>query len=182
MNNIKIKYISGNRAWAFCIWHDDRTTPNLCISLDPQYYGRYKCWACGKEGKLTRKQMESLNLTKKEKRQKPISIDWNKLTKYYFDVYRPSVEGAAISNAWSVRGDNLTDFMCGWDGKAYTFPMYNSLEDIIGIQRVWLDGRKKAVYDSQLGLFIPIGLKSRIIFICEGISDTVSMKAPIGPS
>ena len=176
MIKFKIEHISDNRAWSLCPYHDDTVRPNLSISLDKEYYGRFKCWACGKEGNLTDKQMEELNLSKKKKRLKPISINWERLTQEYA-LY--SDKWRELQELWDVRNTALLQFRCGWDGEAYTFPMYNIVGSGLcttGIQRVWLDGKnKRAVYGSQLGLFMPNCLDDNTIFIVEGISDAVAV-------
>ena len=121
--------------------------------------------------------MKELNLSKKKKRLKPISINWEGLT----DKYRTqTTEGISnkLSRLWGVSRLSLCQFGRGWDGEAYTFPMYNIVGSGLcttGIQRVWLDGRKKAVHGSQLGLFMPECLDDNTIFIVEGISDAVAV-------
>lgn len=175
---LKIEYISGSRAWSYCCFHDDKTRPNLSISLDKEYYGRFKCWCCGKEGNLTEKQMKELNLSKKKKRTKPISINWEGLTQEYISFGYAFDKFYKLQELWDVAKDSLLQFHCGWNGKANTFPMYNIVGSGIcttGIQRVWLDGRKKAVHGSQLGLFVPEVQDNYTIFIVEGISDAVAV-------
>ncbi|KKK85839.1 hypothetical protein LCGC14_2769200, partial [marine sediment metagenome] len=113
MNKFKIEYISDNRAWSFCPFHDDKARPNLSISLDKEYYGRFKCWACSKEGNLTDKQMKELNLSKKNKRLKPISINWEALAQEY--VEDNNVYGK-LQALWNVKRASLLQFSCGWDG------------------------------------------------------------------
>ena len=169
----KIQYISGNRAWCYCLFHKDNKRPNLCISLDEQYYGKYLCWACGAKGKLSNKQMEELVLSKKKRRTKPVPINWESLSQKYFKNLGV-IDTIKLMNLWDVESSALHQFRAGWDGEAYTFPMYNMIGSglcITGIQRVWLDGRKKAVHGSQLGLFVPSD--DNVIFIVEGISDAV---------
>lgn len=177
MRKFKIQYISGNRAWCFCCFHKDNKRPNLCISLDEQYYGRYLCWACGAKGKLTTEQMKGLELAKK-KRIKPISINWEKLTEEYCSQITEGTSNK-LSRLWDVSRLSQCQFRRGWDGEAYTFPMYTMVGlglYTIGIQRVWLDGRKKAVHGSQLGLFVANDLEAGdVIFIVEGISDAVAI-------
>jgi hypothetical protein len=60
----------------------------------------------------------------------------------------------------------------GWDGKAFSFPMYDENRKIIGIRRRFGDGKKFAVKGSYNGLFIPQGLsESGPLFITEGPTD-----------
>ena len=171
--------------WSYCVFHNDNIRPNLSISLLDEYYGRYKCWACGKTGRLSKNQMNRLNVSalaplslrssKRKKRKFPTLINWMGLTLFYCDNYRPAIEGKALADLWNVRGDSLSDFSAGWDGEAYTFPMSNSDSERIGIQRVWIDGKKKAVHGSRLGLFLPIIINTKTVFITEGISDAVAV-------
>ncbi len=56
----KIEFISGDRAWAFCTHHKDNNRPNVSITLSPEYYGSWKCWACQAHGKLSKKEMNKL--------------------------------------------------------------------------------------------------------------------------
>ncbi len=116
--------------------------------------------------------MEELELSKKKKRIKPISINWESLTHEY-TLYND--KWRELQELWNVRNDSLLEFSCGFDGQAYTFPMCNGQYQATGIQRVWLDGRKKAVHGSQLGLFIPMDLAGNTVFIVEGISDAVAV-------
>lgn len=175
MINFKVQYISGDRAWCYCLWHKDKSRPNLSISLDEKYYGSYKCWACNKKGVLTDKQMKELNLSKKKKRDKPTPINWEGLT----ELYSSGMSGEfRLQKLWDVSSDSLLQFKLGFDGEAYTFPMCDmvGLElYTVGIQRVWLNGTKRAVHGSQLGLFVPNSIDDNTIFIVEGISDAVAV-------
>lgn len=164
-----------NRVWCYCIYHKDTVRPNLSISLLDKYYGRYRCWACGRYGCLNKEQMEKLNMPKKKKRDKPIAINWASLALSYYNNYRPAIEGVIIAELWNVHWDSLSVFNVGWDSEAYTFPMYNSTLDITGIQRAWISGKKKAVHGSQLGLFVPIIINTKVLFVTEGISDAIAL-------
>jgi hypothetical protein len=71
---------------------------------------------------------------------------------------------------WSLKMLNV-----GWDGKAYTFPMFNEFGKVIGIRRRFQDGRKLSVPGSRTGIFIPTGLASEgLLLICEGPTDTAA--------
>jgi DNA primase len=69
-------------------------------------------------------------------------------------------------------------FGVGWDGEAYTIPMFNEDFLSIGVQRRWpnaVKGNKCCVSGSMLGLFLPIEIRSSTIFICEGASDAIAV-------
>jgi hypothetical protein len=117
--------------------------------------------------------MKKLGLVmKKKKRDKPININWEQIAYSYRSGF---VAGMPIAEDWNVCYASLDLFNIGWDEEAYTFPMYNSDEHIIGIQRRFPDGSKCCVEGSQLGLFIPRALKFNTLFICEGCSDAVAV-------
>lgn len=169
------------RAWAFCLAHKDTRKPNLCITLTEDYYGSYYCFACGYAGRFSVADMGVLQL-KKQKRTQPINIDWRKLTLDYFynSTTQREIRGnmERLCKQWGVFRASSDDFLIGWDGEAFTAPMYDADFNIIGIHRRFPDGSKCCVEGSQLGLFIPCGYKQRIqepLFICEGLSDTVSV-------
>lgn len=66
----------------------------------------------------------------------------------------------------------------GWSAKhrAYTFPMRNAMDKVIGIRLRHLDGRKRAVRGSKTGLFIPNNLSGGgWLLICEGPTDAAAM-------
>lgn len=172
---LKVVLCEHDKVWSYCPYHKDTIRPNLSISLLDKYYGRYKCWACSAEGYLSKEQIESLNMPKKKKRDKPIAINWASLTLSYYNNYRPAIEGVIITELWNVCGDSLSVFNVGWDNEAYTFPMYNSILEVTGIQRAWISGKKKAVHGSQLGLFVPITINTKILFITEGVSDAIAL-------
>ena len=172
---LKIVFCEHDKVWCYCPFHNDTIRPNLSISLLNKYYGRYKCWACGKEGQLSYAQMEKLNMSKKKKRDKPIAINWVSLALSYYNNYRPAIEGVIVAGLWNVRGNSLSAFNVGWDNEAYTFPMYNSTLEVTGIQRAWVSGKKKAVHGSQLGLFVPTTINTKILFITEGVSDAIAV-------
>lgn len=175
---LNIVHTDYNKVWTYCPFHRDIKRPNLSISLSDKYYGKWRCWACGRNGCLSKEQMEKLNIpniSKKKKRNKPININWVNLTLFYYNNYRPAIEGVIVAGLWNVRGDSLSAFNIGWDNEAYTFPMYNSTLEVTGIQRAWVSGKKKAVHGSQLGLFVPITINTKMLFITEGISDAIAV-------
>lgn len=80
-----------------------------------------------------------------------------------------------LSRLLGVSGESLRRLSCGWDGKAFCFPMYNEKGKTIGIRRRFSNGRKYSVKGSKTGLFIPSGLLPEgILLICEGPTDTAA--------
>jgi hypothetical protein len=68
----------------------------------------------------------------------------------------------------------------GWSEshRAWSFPMADSMDHVIGIRLRRPNGFKFAVGGSHDGLFIPTGISTsstRTLFICEGASDTAAL-------
>lgn len=179
IEDIQIVKQTRKHAICFCPNHKDTKTPNLYITLTGDYYGSYYCFACGYHGRLSERAMEDLDL-KKKRRDKPVNIDWKQLVIDYYNWYwdKHYSGGIVLSDILDISMDSALEFLTGWDGTAFTTPMYNSSFDIIGIHRRFPNGKKCCVEGSQLGLFISCGYKQRCnetLFICEGFSDTVSV-------
>ena len=181
MIKLKVEYVSNNRAWCCCPWHDDVYRPNLSITLTKDYYGRYKCWACNKTGKLSKKEMENLNLCEYEsyKNNGNYTIRWGSLVSdYVSNLNRLPLIKTALINSLGVGGSCFCRWSIGYDGQAYTIPMYGIYEDIKGIQRRFPNSKKCCVTGSKLGIFKSekfIGCDIPL-FICEGFSDTICVE------
>lgn len=76
-----------------------------------------------------------------------------------------------------VSVESLLRLGIGWDGFCYTFPMFTPYGMVCGISRR-LEGGKKCVDGSRVGLFWPKGIiatpRTRL-FICEGCTDLAAM-------
>lgn len=173
----EVVYKNNNRAWLYCWKHQDSKRPNLAVTLSEKYYGRFKCFACGYSGTFTSRQMAKLGLDRM-KSNKPVPINWNQLVYAYRSCF---VTGDTIAEIWNVDPSVPLDFGMGWDEEAYTFPMYNENNEVIGIQRRWKDGGKACVSGSKLGLFIPVDYAGcdneylDYLFITEGVSDACAV-------
>lgn len=175
--NLHVEFSNNKRAWCYCIYHKDKERPNLSITLTDDYYGRYKCWACGAVGQLSTAQMKELNLSKK-KRLKSMPTDWWRLCKeYQKNLKKYSLFEEGLSQQWGVDKNTLHEYGIGFDKEAYTAPMRSSYHSIIGIQRRFFDSSKCCVDGSQLGIFTPKYVNAEeVLFICEGLSDTVVVR------
>ncbi len=75
----------------------------------------------------------------------------------------------------------LSAMEVGWDGKNYTFPMYDGNCECIGVRLRSENGRKFAIEGSKNGLFIPvIGVypdSPQTLFVVEGPTDCAAMVA-----
>ncbi len=111
-------------------------------------------------------------------KKRPAIINWNTLQSCYFQAFIGTSE-TKLSSPFEVRALTLISMGTGWDGEAYTFPVRNANDEIIGITRRWPDGTKGMVKGSQTGIFIPrinwpTVKRDWTLFICEGASDTAT--------
>lgn len=177
----KVEYISGNRAWCYCHRHNDTTRPNLSISLDTKYYGRYKCWACGTKGKLSKAKMKSLELDKFKSHysNKKCSPNWARLQySYWQSLNKLPLLKQGLCTGLNIDIPTLSSWNIGYDGSAFTIPMYSidASSIICGIQRRFPNGQKSCMQGSKLGIFHPIDIWSdEPLYICEGFSDTINL-------
>lgn len=80
-----------------------------------------------------------------------------------------------LSMKLGTSSKSLKRLRVGWDGTAYTFPMSNAENQIIGIRRRFPDGLKVSLTGSKNGVFIPTDLPTDDpLFICEGPTDTAA--------
>lgn len=81
----------------------------------------------------------------------------------------------SLSAALGVSAESLNRLDVGFDGAAYTFPMFDAGRQVIGIRRRFPNGRKICVKGSRNGLFLPDGLSGvGMLLIVEGNTDTAA--------
>jgi len=187
---MKVEFIDNNRAWSFCPQHKDTKRPNLSITLKGRHAGRYKCWACGFSGKLTKAQIKDLDIDQY------VSYDYSKwpqysivfydlVTNYHKELKKFPLISTAFLKDLDISKGMIDCFNIGYDGSAYTIPMYNHYNEVTGIQRRFPNGSKCCVPHSKLGVFKPEHIETldeegryipnNIVFICEGSSDTLAV-------
>jgi hypothetical protein len=71
--------------------------------------------------------------------------------------------------------ESLERLGTGWNGSAWTFPMRNSREEIIGFRTRLENGSKLAIKGSRSGLFIPERRTKSEVWIVEGPTDVAAM-------
>ena len=177
----KVEYISGGRAWAYCLYHDDTHRPNVSITLDGKWCGRWRCWACGKKGKLTDKQMGELNV-EPFKEYKIFNTNyatcWRKLVASYVkNLDRFPLLREGLMHELNVSRESLFEWDIGYDGTAFTIPMYTNYV-LSGIQRRFPNGKKCCVQGSKLGIILAayqFYSPEEPLFICEGFTDAISV-------
>jgi len=170
-SDLKIAKETRKNIIAFCPYHKDSNTPNLYIIKRGAMAGFYKCFACGAKGYMDLPKKYEM---KKEKRSKPVDINWFGLVLDYLSGGLNLGYPGDLFYKGSSR-----DFMIGWDiyTNCYTIPMRNEYREIIGIQRRFLDNSKCSVEGSKLGLFIKelgnVFSNCQQVIITEGLSDCV---------
>ena len=109
-------------------------------------------------------------------KKRPAIINWNTLSRCYTSTFR-GMAVRYLANPFYAAYQTLFDIETGWDGEAYTFPVRNANDEIIGITRRWPDGTKGMVKGSQVGIYIPRLNWDNLetLFICEGASDTATV-------
>lgn len=180
MLNLKVIKKNNKRAFCFCPFHKDINKPNLCITLTKDYYGYYHCFACGVGGRLSTAQMKELQLDKDVSEVECVEeINWEKLLFEYTDNLKNKFPLfiQPLLKKWNVDIYTLERMYIGFDGEAYTIPMWNGGNYIIGIQRQFFNGYKCSVEGSKLGVFWPLfsfsfDISDNILLVCEGASDT----------
>jgi DNA primase len=81
----------------------------------------------------------------------------------------------ALAYSLGLSGRSLQSLRVGWDGHAFTFPMFDDCGKIIGIRRRFPNGSKISVKGGRNGLFIPTDLtEAGPLLVCEGPTDTAA--------
>jgi len=169
LNDLRVVRENEQMIIAYCPFHNDKSRPNLQVDKTGPYAGRFICWACGAKGAV-----KGLHIEHKEPRV-AVSVEWEMLS----HIYRTHLTKAALSRLmdyWSLRHkETLFRMAVGWTGQAWSFPLYNDLFKIIGIQRIYPEGHKRTVRGSKMGLLLPAQICwYRPIIVCEGVSDTAT--------
>jgi len=103
-------------------------------------------------------------------------------TKYYVDVsaqWERACTAMGQTNRLAVLIDvpvpALRAFHVGWDGRAWTFPMYDLTFQPIGFRRRFPDGKKLSMKGGHEGLFVPTSIQPDRLVICEGPTDAAAL-------
>lgn len=184
LNIVSVEY---NKVWSYCCYHKDTVRPNLSISLLDKYYGKCKCWACGKGGQLSYIQMDKLLLSRSvvyKNNKDKLSTRWKQFTESCYDnLQKLPLLKLGLAKELNINTKSLDKWQVGYDGISFTIPMFR--EDLseyyreggfCGVQRRFPDGAKRCVTGSRLGLMYPHNkIGNYYIFICEGFSDAISV-------
>jgi hypothetical protein len=104
---------------------------------------------------------------------------------YWHEVVMSAVDNAdapkkveQLSRQLGLSITALSRLMVGWDGKAWTFPMWDGFGNLCGVRTRYPNGNKRSVKGSRNGLFYPLEVwkyEHNLLFICEGPTDTAAI-------
>lgn len=167
---------TNDELWCLCPFHEDKGRPNLMISKTGSYAGFYKCFACGKFGTAKSLGFDIHSHKYKKEHKLPVSMNWTALSQSYESRAIAEYRYHYLMNEWDVSKNVLEILNLGWDSEAFTWPMRNEFFEVTGIQRRFMDRKKRSVKGSQLGCIIPDTIDfSDVILVCEGVSDTATV-------
>lgn len=162
----------------FCPQHRDENNANFVINKcwhngKPKGFGF--CFACGYHTEYSSEFVDSMSSQLASKKETPrfreqIPVDWHKLTTDFIDG--EGVENIKLAKKWDINPHTLFQYYVGWITGAYSIPMRDENQVIIGIQLRYETGDKCCLEGSRLGLFIPMITLDRQVIITEGFSDS----------
>ena len=176
--------------WLLCPFHDDHR-PSMSINKSGDYPGHFRCWSCGQHGSHRRfAQLMGQpqpdyharvtnavkDFSRRKTRKSNLSrIDFESLNQQCQQNISDN-QVQCLSQQLGVSSKSLTHLGIGYDGAAYTFPMFNIDGRVIGLRRRLKSGRKLCKRGSRLGLFIPNQLDhaTHRLLVCEGEGDTAA--------
>jgi len=170
----KLQIVSENKdeIWCRCCFHYPDKDASLLISKTGEFSGFYKCFGCGAFGPAKDLGLDITSKAYKKEHKYPNPIDWKRLSYSYEQRVINEFRYNIMQNKWDVSIKTLKAIQLGWSGEAFTFPLRNENFEIIGIQRQFLNGSKKAVNGSKLGLVIPNDIDfNQVVIVCEGVHD-----------
>lgn len=138
---------------------------------------------CGQAGWLHIIDRDKFNPKRWTKMNKPTIDFTSKVEQYRHGLRQHREKARVITNSIGIQLRTAYDYDCGFDGRALTIPMHAANHMPIGIQRRFLDGTKRMVRGSKVGIFrpwFPPCGQSPSYLICEGFSDTATASELVG--
>lgn len=109
----------------------------------------------------------------------PCRVDWDTLNKVFVASITDK-QCNKLANNLGVTPESLKQLSIGWSRtrNAYTFPVRGAQCEIVGIQTRQLNGQKRMIRGSRVGVFtdFPCSELPAVVYITEGVSDTASAK------
>ena len=178
-DKIVVSEESGQYLTCLCPFHKDSIASLVInkVEHNGRKKGYYYCFGCGKSGKLSEEQVDKL-AKKKGYAKKSRLVNWHRMAVEF-------TAGCLVSDYPGdfIYEESSEDYMIGWTvigyNGLYTAPMYNAMQEVVGIHTRNLDGTKRSLTGSKLGLFLPKWFidcwkgKKNTIIICEGLGDVL---------
>ena len=110
-------------------------------------------------------------------RQRAVDVNLNLAERWSASVKPDALE--RFADSLGVTSRSLKRLRVGWSAehRAWTFPMVDASQRVVGIRLRGTDGRKWSVTGGREGLFVPIDLNvnAEPLLICEGPTDTAAL-------
>ena len=109
----------------------------------------------------------------------PEVTDWRPYFERFDNAVGPALARCRIDQLLGVSMMSLVTLNIGWcdESRAWTFPMRNHQQRVVGFRKRTFDGAKFAAKGSRAGCFMPSSLVSRWtdpVLVCEGPTDTAA--------
>jgi hypothetical protein len=180
--------------WSLCPYHEDTKRPSLSITISGKYKGCYKCWTCGKRGRLRGDQLKTLKVKSGNDVGPNLPVKWDKFRQACVNnLKKYPLLKIQLAKSLNVSEKSLDLWDLGFDGESFTIPMvrydnykFRKNNYFMGMQKRYFDGTKKCVPSSILGYFLPRKVCFPAIhelyqngvytlFICEGWTDALAI-------
>ena len=191
LHNFRPIFDDGERLWGFCAHHKDVYRPNLSLAYTGKYMGKFKCWACGYQGRITLESLvQILKDFGKDYRQDMSTIKksyHNSSNINWLDVFSEipviDITEKQICTMLGFKeslADNPGDYLgclgAIFNGHCIIFPMYDENLHITGLH---LRPHKTNLRGSKIGVFMDprsiATFSGSEVFICEGVTDLICL-------
>lgn len=185
---LKPVFDDGTMLWFFCPAHSDKNRPNLSLTYDGKYRGRWKCWACGYSGRVGVRMLKEILKGYNMGRRKQIctavrtDVDWFNMWLLSRDN---SVSNGVISQILGFVNPScgslasvVDKLNAGWDGKSLLFPLRGANMNVVGVHK---RPEKTNLRGSCIGIYAPPAFNlfpidnTKPLFICEGVTDLICL-------
>jgi hypothetical protein len=160
--------VCGHDSW--CLFDPDREIAICPRVQSPKVVGRAGWWH-STGGAIP----EGLRFSRPVEERRPLE-GADRMQTQFVRQGGPRLGLLALSLGLSLR--SLERLGAGWNGSAWTFPMRDFREEIVGFRTRFDDGRKLAIKGSRSGIFIPAerlrGPREEI-WVVEGPTDCAAM-------
>ena len=105
----------------------------------------------------------------------PAPPDWNAMLPVFSELVDPDAL-TALAQSLGLTMESLDQLDIGWRGDCWTFPMYDSKRNCVGVRTRFPDGQKRSIPGTHQGLFIPRNRKEGPLLFTEGPTDCAALR------